>query len=67
MVKKQSSDLALRKTQGVNGWTTKGTTEREINYTKQNIKPDRTKDNIFLKPKDDRTVSGDRLEAGYKD
>ncbi len=32
---------------------------------------DRTKDNIFLKPKDDRTygerVDDDRLEAGYRE
>ncbi len=26
---------------------------------KQNIKPDRTKNNIFLKPKDDRTMAVD--------
>ncbi len=38
---------------------------------KQDIKPGRTKDNIFLKPKDDRNVYGervdDRLEAGYRE
>ena len=38
-------------------------------HSNKNIKPDRTKDNIFLKPKDDRTYGervDDRLEAGYR-
>ena len=38
-------------------------------HSNKNIKPDRTKDNIFLKPKDDRTYGErveDRLEAGYR-
>ncbi len=40
-------------------------------HSNKNIKPDRTKDNnIFLKPKDDRTVwrrVDDRLEVGYRE
>ncbi len=61
--------LCTSKTKGSTNWTTKnerGPGQRHSN--KENIKPDRTKDNIFLKPKDDRTYGeqvDDRLEAGY--
>ncbi len=40
-----------------------------VNDIQTNIKPDQTKDNIFLEPKDDRTYGervDDRLEAGYR-
>ncbi len=63
--------FALRKTQGGQRVDTKAQRTRTRSTAfKQNIKPDRTKDNIFLKPKMTETYGervDDRLEAGYRE
>ncbi len=58
-----------KNTRGPNGWTTKANAN-PVNDIQANIKPDRTKDNIFLKPKNDDRTYGDgwmtvwRLDTG---
>ncbi len=70
---KQSSICCTSKTQGSTGGLQRHN-EREPSqrHSVKNIKPDRTKDNIFLKPKDDRThgelgwMTVWRLDTGAK-
>ncbi len=58
VISKAEFDIfTLRKHKGVNGWTTKAAGAGPDQRIQTKIsKPDRTKDNIFLKPKDDRAV-----------
>jgi plasmid recombination enzyme len=70
LLKQSSISLHFEKHKGSTGGLQRHN-EREPGqrHSNKNIKPDRTKDNIFLKPKDDRTYGErveDRLEAGYR-
>lgn len=70
LLKQSSISLHFEKHKGSTGGLQRHN-EREPGqrHSNKNIKPDRTKDNIFLKPKDDRTYGervDDRLEAGYR-
>ena len=70
LLKQSSISLHFEKHKGSTGGL-QHHNEREPGqrHSNKNIKPDRTKDNIFLKPKDDRTYGErveDRLEAGYR-
>lgn len=70
LLKQSSISLHFEKHKGSTGGLQRHN-EREPGqrHSNKNIKPDRTKDNIFLKPKDDRTYGervDDRLEVGYK-
>ena len=70
LLKQSSISLHFEKHRGSTGGLQRHN-EREPGqrHSNKNIKPDRTKDNIFLKPKDDRTYGervDDRLEAGYR-
>lgn len=70
LLKQSSISLHFEKYKGSTGGLQRHN-EREPGqrHSNKNIKPDRTKDNIFLKPKDDRTYGErveDRLEAGYR-
>ena len=70
VLKQSSISLHFEKHKGSTGGLQRHN-EREPGqrHSNKNIKPDRTKDNIFLKPKDDRTYGErveDRLEAGYR-
>ncbi len=73
LLKTEFDIFALRKTLRSTGDCIKAQrTRTPVNdyLPNKNIKPDRTKDNIFLKPKDDRTYgerADDRLEAGYRE
>ncbi len=57
---KQSSISLHFAPKGVNGWTTKAYNEHwsQSSNIQTNIKPDRTKDNIFLKPDQANMASG---------
>ncbi len=70
IIKASSISLHLENT-GSSGWTTKAQQARNpVNDVQTKIsKPDRAKDNIFLKPKDDRTYGSGwmtvwRLDTG---
>lgn len=70
LLKQSSISLHFEKHKGSTGGLQRHN-EREPGqrHSNKNIKPDRTKDNIFLKSKDDRTYGErveDRLEAGYR-
>lgn len=70
LLKQSSISLHFEKHKGSTGGLQRHN-EREPGqrHSNKNIKPDRTKDNIFLKPKDGRTYGErveDRLEAGYR-
>lgn len=70
LLKQSSISLHFEKHKGSTGGLQRHN-EREPGqrHSNKNIKPERTKDNIFLKPKDDRTYGervDDRLEAGYR-
>lgn len=70
LLKQSSISLHFEKHKGSTGGLQRHN-EREPGqrHSNKNIKPDRTKDNIFLTPKDDRTYGErveDRLEAGYR-
>lgn len=70
LLKQSSISLHFEKHKGSTGGLQRHN-EREPGqrHSNKNIKPERTKDNIFLKPKDDRTYGErveDRLEAGYR-
>ena len=70
LLKQSSISLHFEKHKGSTGGLQRHN-EREPGqrHSNKNIKPDRTKDNIFLKPKDDRTYGErveERLEAGYR-
>lgn len=70
LLKQSSISLHFEKHKGSTGGLQRHN-EREPGqrHSNKNIKPDRTKDNIFLKSKDDRTYGervDDRLEAGYR-
>ena len=70
LLKQSSISLHFEKHKGSTGGLQRHN-EREPGqrHSNKNIKPDRTKDNIFLKTKDDRTYGervDDRLEAGYR-
>lgn len=70
LLKQSSISLHFEKHKGSTGGLQRHN-EREPGqrHSNKNIKPDRTKDNIFLKPKDGRTYGervDDRLEAGYR-
>ncbi len=62
--------LCTSKNTRVNGWTTRHNERGTVNDIQTKYqKPDQTKDNIFLKPKDDRTYGGGwmtvwRLDTG---
>lgn len=70
LLKQSSISLHFEKHKGSTGGLQRHN-EREPGqrHSNKNIKAERTKDNIFLKPKDDRTYGervDDRLEAGYR-
>lgn len=70
LLKQSSISLHFEKHKGSTGGLQRHN-EREPGqrHSNKNIKAERTKDNIFLKPKDDRTYGErveDRLEAGYR-
>lgn len=70
LLKQSSISLHFEKHKGSTGGLQRHN-EREPGqrHSNKNIKPERTKDNIFLKSKDDRTYGervDDRLEAGYR-
>ena len=70
LLKQSSISLHFEKHKGSTGGLQRHN-EREPGqrHSNKNIKPDRTRDNIFLKQKDDRTYGErveDRLEAGYR-
>ncbi len=60
-IKAEFDIFAPLKKHKVNGRFTKAHEREPVNDIKQNIASDRTKDNIFLKPKDDRTPYGERV------
>ncbi len=60
LLKREFDIFALRKTQGSTGGLQRHN-EQTVNDIQTKIsEPDRTKDNIFLKPKDDRTYMASR-------
>ncbi len=66
LLKAEFDICIFEKHKGVNGWTTKAQRTRTVNDIQTKISNlTKTKDNIFLKPKDDRTY-GERVDDRWR-